>query len=114
MKRALFVAPLLLAALLSGCAVPSADQGSNPVQDLIDIIPWAKSVAADATANELTARIAEVSARISTLEIPDATRTAIEDKLKDLDAAIRADPGNVAAHAAALNAILDDLKAAIE
>ena len=65
-----------------------------PIRDVIDIIPWAKSIAADASANELTARIAEISAGIPTLDIPDAARTEIEDKLKALKAAVLADPGN--------------------
>ena len=115
MKRpARLVAPLLLVALLSGCAVAPAGQGSNPLQDLVDIIPWAKSVAADATAEEVTARIAEISAQLPTLDIPEGTRTELEAKLKALAAAIRAEPGNVAAHIAAANEVIDDIKAAID
>ena len=113
-RPAIVVVPVLVAALLGGCAVSPAEQPANPVQDLIDIIPWAKSVAADATADELTARIAEITARLPTLDISDARRAEIERKLKALDAAIRADPSNLAAHATELNAILDEIKTALE
>src|SRR5687768_7247621 len=99
-RPAIVVVPVLLAALLGGCAVSPAEQPSNPIQDMIDLIPWAKSVAADATADELAARIAEISAGLPALDISDAERTAIEDKLKALDAAIRAEPSDGAQHAA--------------
>ena len=113
-RPAIVVVPVLLAALLGGCTVSPAEQPANPVQDLIDIIPWAKSVAADATADELTARIAEITAGLPTIDISDAKRAEIEGKLRAMDAAIRADPSNLAAHATELNAILDEIKAVIQ
>jgi len=116
-KPALIVAPLLLAAMLGGCAAPGAEPGSNPLNDIekvIDLIPWAKSIAADASADELTGRIAEITAGLPARDIPEATRTEIQDQLKALDAAVCADPGNAAAHVSELNAILDDVKAALQ
>ena len=80
-KTAIVVAPLLVVALLGGCAAPAPDQG--PLKDLesvIDLIPWAKSVAADASADQLTARIAEITAGLPSLDIPDATRTEVESR----------------------------------
>jgi hypothetical protein len=114
MKRpAIVIVPVLLAALLGGCAVSPTQQTDNPIQDLIDIIPWVKSVAADASADELTARIAELTAGLPALDISDAERAEIEGKLRALDAAIRADPSNPAAYATELNAILDQVKTAL-
>ena len=113
-RPAIVVVPLLLVSLLGGCAVSPAEQPSNPIQDLIDIIPWTKSVAADASADELTARIAEITAGLPTLDIWDAKRAEIEGKLRAMDAAIRADPSNLAAHATELNGILDEIKTALE
>ena len=71
-KPALVVVPLLLAALLGGCAAGSDEPPSDPVSDLekvIDLIPWAKSIAADASADELTARITEITADLGSLDI---------------------------------------------
>jgi hypothetical protein len=116
-KRAVVVVPLLLVALLSGCAGLTADPGSNPLKDLEgvgDLIPWAKSIAADASAEQLTARIAEITAGLPSLDISDAVRADIEARLKALGAAVAADPANVAAHAAELNAIIDEVKAAVQ
>ena len=115
-KRAIVV-PLLLAALLTGCAGTAADDGSNPLKDfekVIDLIPWAKSIAADASAEQLTARIAEITAGLPSLDISDAERTAIEARLKALSDALAADPNNPAVHVAELNAIIDEVKAAVQ
>ena len=108
--------PFVLVAVLAGCAVP-ADAPSNPLNDLekvIDLIPWAKSVAAEATAEQVTARIAEATAGLPSLDIPEATRSEIESRLTALSAAVSADPGKMAAHANELNAILDEIKAAVQ
>jgi hypothetical protein len=114
MKRpAIVIVPVLLATLLGGCALSPGAQPDIPLQDLVDLIPWAKSVAADASADELTARIAEITAGLPTLDISDAGRAEIEGKLRALDAAIRADPSNPATHATELNAILDQVKTAL-
>ncbi|WP_314502652.1 hypothetical protein [uncultured Microbacterium sp.] len=82
------------------------------MSDLIDLIPWAKSVAGDATVQELTSRIAEVTAGLSSLDIPEADRAALQARLTALGAAIAADPSEVAKHADELNEILDDIRAA--
>jgi hypothetical protein len=111
-KWQVLTAPIVLAAMLSGCAVPVPDSSSNPLTDVIDLIPWAKSVAAGATAQELIARIAEVTAGLSSLDISEAERTELESRLTLLGQAIAADPADVDAHAAELNAILDDIRAA--
>jgi hypothetical protein len=92
--------------------VPVPDSSSNPLTDVIDLIPWAKSIGADATAQELTARIAEITAGLSSLDISEAERTELESRLTRLGQAIAADPADVDAHAAELNAILDDVRAA--
>lgn len=116
-KSALVSVPLLLVVLLSGCAGPGADQASNPLKDLegvVDLIPWAKSIASDATAEQLTARVDEITAGLSSLQIPDATRADIEARLKALSAGVAADPANVAAHVTELNAIIDEVKAAVQ
>ena len=115
-KRSVVAIPLLLVVLLSGCAGPAGDQGSNPLKDLegvVDLIPWAKSVAADATAEQLTARVDEVIAGLPSLDIPEATRADLEARLTALGAAVAADPAN-AAHVAELNAIIDEVKAAVQ
>ena len=92
--------------------MPTPDPSSNPVSELIDLIPWAKSVAVDASAQELTARIAEVTTRLSTLDVSEAERAELQSRLVALGEAIATDPANVAAHAAELNAILEDIRAA--
>ena len=115
--RAGVIVPLLLAVLLSGCAGPAADQGSNPLKDLegvVDLIPWANSVASDATAEQLTARVEEITAGLPSLDIPDATRADIKARLTALSSAVAADPANVATHIAELNAIIDEVKAAVQ
>ncbi|WP_091705859.1 hypothetical protein [Microbacterium sp. cf046] len=107
---------MLLVVLLGGCAGP-ADGGSNPIEDfekVIDLIPWAKSIAADATAEQVTARIAEITAGLPSLDITDAERSAIETKLTALSDAVAANPSDTAAHAAELNAIVDEVKAAVQ
>ena len=108
------IAPLLLVAMLGGCAMPVPAASSNPVSDLIDLIPWAKSVAGDATAQELQARIAEITARLPELDISEAKRAEVAGRLQKLGAALVAEPTDAASHAAELNAILDELKAAAE
>ena len=113
-KPSWLIGPLLLVAMLGGCAVPVPAASSNPVSDLIDLIPWAKSVAGDATAQELQARIAEITARLPELDISEAKRAEVAARLQTLGAEISADPADSAAHAAELNAILDELKAAAQ
>ncbi len=113
-KPSWLIAPLLLVAMLGGCAVPVPAASSNPVSDLIDLIPWAKSVASDATAQELESRIAEITARLPELDISEAKRAEVAARLQTLGAAIVADQADSAAHAAELNAILDELKDAVQ
>ena len=113
-KPSWLIAPLLLVAMLGGCAVPVPAASSNPVSDLIDLIPWAKSVAGDATAQEVEARIAEITARLPELDISEAKRAEVAARLQTLGAAVVAEPADSAAHAAELNAILDELKAAVQ
>jgi hypothetical protein len=116
-KPTMAVVPLLIAALLGGCTAPVPDLSDNSVEDLqnvIDLIPWAKSVAGDASTDQLSARIAEITAGLPSLDIPDATRTEVGSRLKVLSAAVLADPSNAAAHATELNAIIDEMKAAVE
>ena len=112
-KPSWLIAPLLLVAMLGGCGVPVPAASSNPVSDLIGLIPWAKSVAGDATAQEIEARIAEISVRLPELDISEAKRAELAGKLQALDAAVVADPAESSAHIAELNAILDALKAAV-
>jgi hypothetical protein len=114
--RAVVAVPLLLIVLLGGCAGPAGEQGSNPLKDLegvVDFVPWAKSIAADAAAEQLTARVEEITAGLRSLDISDTTRADIETRLKALGAALAADPANAAAHIAELNAIIDEVKAAV-
>ena len=113
-KPSWLIAPLLLVALLGGCAVPVPAASSNPVSDLIDLIPWAKSVAGDANAQELEARIAEITARLPELDISDAERAEVAARLQTLGAARSADPADSAAHAAELNTILEELRTAVQ
>ena len=114
--HARLIVPVLAAALLSGCAVPVAGEASNPLSDVekvIDLIPWAKSVAADADANVVIQRIEEIKAGLPSLDIPAATRTEIERRLAELSDAVMADPSDAAAHVTELNAILTDIAAAL-
>jgi hypothetical protein len=116
-KRAVVVVPLLLVVLLSGCAGPAGEQASNPLKDLegvVDLIPWAKSIASDASADQLTARIDEIIAGLPSLDISDASRAELEARLKDVGEAVAADPANAAAHVAELNTIIDEVKAAVQ
>ena len=100
--------------MLGGCAVPVPAASSNPVSDLIDLIPWAKSVAGDASAQELKRGsrrslrgfLSWMSRRRSVPRWRQAGRRSAT--------AIAADPTDVAAHAAELNAILDDIRAAAQ
>lgn len=111
-----FLVPVVAVALLSGCAAPVADEGSNPLSDVekvIDLIPWAKSVAADADANTVLERIEEIKAGLPSLDIPAATRTDIERRLSEVGDAVRADPSDAAAHVAELNTILAEVAAAL-
>ena len=115
-KPRMAVVPLLIAALLGGCTAPVPDLGDNPVDDLqnvIELIPRAESVAADAGTDQLTARISEITAGLPSLDIPDATRTEVESRLKALGIAVLADPPEAAAHATDLNAIIDEVKVAL-
>lgn len=115
-RRAGVVVPLLAAVLLTACAGPTADGGPQPLdgfEKVIDLIPWAKSIAADASAEQLTARIAEISAGLPSLEIDDATRTDIQNRLTSLSASLAADPGSASAHVDELNAIIDEVRAAV-
>lgn len=114
--HARLIVPVLAVALLSGCAAPGAGEGSNPLSDVekvIDLIPWAKSVAADADANTVAQRIEEIKAGLPSLDIPPATRTEIERRLAELSAAVRANPSDAEAHVTELNAILTDIAAAL-
>ena len=113
-KPSWLIAPLLLFGMLSGCAVPVPVASSNPLSDLIDLIPWAKSVAGTATAQELEARIAEITARLPELNISEAKRAEVAGRLQKLEAAIVTEPVDSANHAAEPNAILDELKAAVQ
>src|SRR6188474_2162753 len=108
-KPSWLIAPLLLVAMLGGCAVPVPAASSNPVSELIDLIPWAKSVAGDATAQEVQTRIAEITARLPELEISEAKRVEVAGRLQTLGAAVVAEPTDAASDAAELNAILDEL-----
>src|SRR4051794_11396393 len=88
----LLVMPLVLVALLSGCAVPAPNQVPNPIQSMIDLIPWAKSVADTASAEDVTARIDEISATLPTLEASQATKNEVAARLTALRAAVVAHP----------------------
>jgi len=116
-KPAVVAVPLLLVVLLSGCAGPAGEQGPDPLKDLegiVDLIPWAKSIAGDATAEQLTARVDEIIAGLPSLDIPEAARADIEARVKTLGEAVKADPADTAAHVAELNAIIDEVKAAVQ
>jgi len=113
--RAPLASLVLLAAILTGCAAPAAppaDPPSNPLQDVIDLIPWAKSVADDATAADVTARIAELTAALPNLEMTDAARAGITSDLEQLAADVAEHPNDIEAHVAALRAIIADVQAA--
>jgi hypothetical protein len=113
MRKLLFV-PLMLVTLLSGCAAPAADQGSNSMQNLIDLIPWAKSVADSATAEEVTTRIDEVIAALPMLAVSQATKDELTARLKTLKSEVVAHPDNRSANAAELRAIIELVRAAVE
>jgi hypothetical protein len=116
-KPAVVAVPLLLVVLLSGCAGPAGEQGPNPLKDLegvVDLIPWAKSIAGDATAEQLTARVDEIMAGLPSLDIPDSARADVEARVTALSEAVKGDPADTAAHVAELNAIIDDVKAAVQ
>ncbi|WP_137845538.1 hypothetical protein [Microbacterium sp. 2FI] len=109
-----FLTPLLAAALLTGCAIPTAD--SNPVSELekvIDLIPWAKSVAGTATSTELSARIDEITTNLDSLDLAAAKKADLEARLTALKSSISTDPADLATHVAELNAIIDELRAAM-
>jgi hypothetical protein len=111
-KWHLLIAPIVLAGMISGCAVPAPNASSNPLTEVIDLIPWANSVAGDATAQKITARLAEATAGLSSLDISEAERAELQARLTSLGEAIAADPADIDAHAAELNAILDDIRGA--
>ena len=115
-QASLIVPALSLALLLSGCTAPVAGEDSDPASDLqqvIDLIPWAKSVAADADANVVAERIEQITAGLPTLDIAPATRAELERRLVQLGDAVRQDPSDAAAHVTELNAILAELAAAL-
>lgn len=109
------IVPVLAVALLSGCALP-ADEESIPlsdVQKVIDLIPWAKSVAADADANVVIERIEQIKAGLPSLDVPEATRTEIERRLAELSDAVAVDPSDAATHVEELNEILTQIAGAL-
>ena len=113
-KLKLLALPLILAATLSACAVPGADDVSNPLQDMIDTIPWARDVADTASARELTARVDEISATLGSLEVSEAVRSQIEARLTALGAQLATNPSQTPAHVDELRDIIADIAAAVE
>src|SRR6478735_9053556 len=108
-KLKLLALPLILAATLTACAVPAGDDVSNPIQDMIDTIPWARDVADTASAQELTARVDEISATLGSLEISEAARSDIQVRLKPLSADLAANPSATKAHVDELRKIIADI-----
>ena len=113
-KVKLLALPLILAASLSACAVPAADDVSNPIQDMIDTIPWARDVADTATAQELTARVDEISATLGSLDVSETARSDIQARLKALGDDLVANPSETQAHVDELRDIIADIAAAVE
>ena len=115
--RRLLVVPLVLVALLSGCAGAPADQSSNPLDGLekiVDIAPWAKSIADGASAREVQARVAELQATLPTLDVPESTRDEVAKRLTALSAELTTNPDAGKAAVTELRAIIDELRAASE
>ena len=110
----LLALPLILAATLTGCAAPGADGVSNPLQDLIDTIPWARDVADTASAQELAARVDEISATLGSIEISEAARSEFQARLKALSADLAAHSSETQAHVDELRAIIAEIAAAVE
>lgn len=109
------IVPVLAVALLSGCAAPGAD-GANPlseVEKVIDLIPWAKQVAADANPDAVVEKIEEIKAGLPDVNLPAETKADIEKRLTELGDAVAADPSAVAEHATELNAIIAEITAAL-
>ena len=113
-KLKLLALPLILAATLSACAVPGADDVSNPLQDMIDTIPWARDVADTASAQELTARVDEISATLGSLDISESARSDIQARLKALSADLVTNPSKTQAHVDELRDIIADIATAVE
>jgi len=113
-KLKLLALPIILAATLTACAVPAADQGSNPIQDLIDTIPWARDVADTASAQELAARVDEISATLGRLDISEAARSDIQARLKALGADLAAQPSETQARVDELRDIIAEIAAAVQ
>lgn len=111
-KLGSLVLPLVLVAILSGCAAPAADQVSSPLRDMIDLIPWARDIGDTATTEEVAARIDEIAAELPALGLAYATRRDLEGKLKRLAIDVNAESGNLAEEVAELRAIIDEVKAA--
>jgi hypothetical protein len=114
-KRRVLVVPLVLTALLSGCAGAPADRGSNPLDDLkkvVEIAPWAKSIADNASAQEVQARVAELQATLSTLDVPQETKDEAAKRLAALSAELTTNPDAGKAAVTELRAIIGALRAA--
>ena len=113
-KLKLLALPLILAATLTGCSVPGAGDASNPIQDLIDTIPWARDVADTASAQELAARVDEISATLDSLEISETARSEFQARLKALSVDLAARSSETQAHIDELRAIIAEIAAAVE
>lgn len=114
--RSYVATPLVVAAILAGSVGCAPDQGRNPVDDLVhvvDLIPWARSVADIASAEQLSARIEELRATLPGLDIPDATKAALTARLEALKADAQAHPTEFKANAVKLGTLIEDVKAAV-
>lgn len=88
--------------------------GADDIETIDDGIAWARSLDSTATAAELSAGIDRIGDLVPDLDIWFATNNKIGVALIELNTEVLEDPGDAGTKVDDLNAIVDDIEAAIE
>lgn len=119
------IAALLLAGALTftGCAAPAVEPeatataetaiAATDIETIDDGIAWARALDGTATADELSEGITRLSRIIPDLDIWFQDNNAIGSDLINLNADVLSDPATAGTKVADLQAIVDDIEAAI-